>query len=165
MFIIPLIGKISWRNPPFVTIGIILLNCLVFFIVQAGESQKQYQVSRYYFESGLADIEVPHYIEYRQGRFQGPDDSIDTPPFDEDTIARFYLEMERDFAFLKKLNNDEIILPSDPQYAEWKNLKTEYEHKRSQIISLQYGFRPAYKSSLTAFTYMFLHGSVGHLFG
>jgi len=34
--------------------------------------------------------------------------------------------MERDFAFLKKLNNDEIILPSDPQYADWKLLKTEY---------------------------------------
>ena len=75
------------------------------------------------------------------------------------------LEMERDFAFQKKLNNDEIILPSDPQYADWKVLKTEYEHQRSQLISLRYGFRPAYKSFLTAFTYMFLHGSAGHLFG
>ena len=165
MFIIPLIGKISWRNPPFVTIGIILLNCLVFFLVQAGESEKQYEVSRYYFESGLADIEVPRYIAYREGSIQGPDDSLDTPPFDEDTMARFYLEMERDFDFLKKLNNEEIILPSDPQYAEWKYLKAEYEYKRSQIITLQYGFRPAYKSLPTAFSYMFLHGSVGHLFG
>ena len=165
MFIIPLIGKISWRNPPFVTIGIILLNCLVFFLVQAGESEKQTEVSRYYFESGLANIEVPHYIAYRDGNFQGPDDSLDTPPFDEDTMARSYLEMERDFVFLKKLNNDEIILSSDPQYAEWKYLRAEYEHQRSQIIALQYGFRPAYKSFLTAFSYMFLHGSVGHLFG
>ena len=165
MFIIPLIGKISWRNPPFVTIGIIILNCLVFFIVQAGESEKQYEVSRYYFESGLADIEVPRYVAYRDGHFRGPDDSIVTPPFDEDTLARFYLEMQRDFVFLKKLNNDEIILPTDPQYAKWKYLRAEYENQRSQIISLQYGFRPAYKSFLTAFSYMFLHGSAGHLFG
>ena len=68
MFIIPLIGKISWRNPPIVTIGIILLNCLVFFLFQAGESEKQYKVSRYYFESGLANIEVSRYIAYREGQ-------------------------------------------------------------------------------------------------
>ena len=165
MFIIPLIGKISWRNPPIVTIGIILLNCVVFFLFQAGESKKQYEVSRYYFESGLANIEVSRYIVYREAHFQESDDSIDTQQFDEDTLVRFYLEMERDFAFLKKLNNDEIILPSDLQYADWKFLKTEYEHKRSQILTLRYGFRPAYKSFLTAFTYMFLHGSAGHLFG
>ena len=108
---------------------------------------------------------MPRYIAYREDHFQESDDSLDMQQFDEDTMVRFYLEMERDFAFLKKLNNDEIILPSDPQYADWKFLKTEYEHKRSQIIALRYGFRPAYKSFLTAFTYMFLHGSAGHLFG
>src|SRR5210317_333980 len=111
MFIIPLIGKISWRNPPFVTIGIILLHCLVFFLFQAGESDTQYEVSRYYFESGLANIEVPRYIAYHEGHFQESDDSLDTQQFDEDTMVRFFQEMERDYAFLKKLNNDEIILP------------------------------------------------------
>jgi membrane associated rhomboid family serine protease len=165
MFIIPLIGKISWRNPPFVTISIILLDCVVFFLFQAGESEHQSNVSRYYIESGLAAIEVPRYIAYRERHIQQSDDSSDTQQFDEDTLAHYYLKMERDVAFLKKLDNDEIILPSDPQYADWKILRTEYEHLRSQIISLQYGFRPAYKSFLTAFTYMFLHGSAGHLFG
>ncbi len=165
MFIIPLIGKISWRNPPFVTIGIILLNCLVFFLFQAGESEKQSKVSRYYFESGLVTIEVPRYIAYREGHFQEPADSFDPQPFDKDSQVRYYLEMEQDFPFLKKLSNDEIIIPSDSQYVRWKFLRTEYDHKRSQIISLRYGFRPAYKSFLTAFTYMFLHGSAGHLFG
>ncbi len=165
MFIIPLIGKISWRNPPVVTIAIILLNCLVFFLFQTGEPQKQHEVSRYYFECGLANIEVPRYIAYRQGHIQESNDSSGTQPFDEDTMVRFFQEMERDTAFLKKLNHDEIILPSDPQYADWKLLRNEYEHQRSQIIALQYGFRPAYKSFLTAFTYMFLHGSAGHLFG
>ena len=165
MFIIPLIGKISWRNPPFVTIGIIILNCLVFFLFQLGESEKHREISRFYFESGLAEIEVPHYIAYREDHFLESNESLDTQQFDEKTLARFYLEMERDSAFLEKLNNDEIILPSDPQYADWKVLRTEYEQQRSQLIALQYGFRPAYKSFLTAFTYMFLHGGTGHLFG
>ena len=165
MFIIPLIGKISWRNPPLVTIGIILLNCLVFFLFQAGESEFQSKVSRYYFESGLAAIEVPRYIAYCEGHFQESDERSEIQPLDEETLARYYFKIEQDFVFQKKLANDEIILPSDPQYADWKILRAEYEHLRSQIISLQYGFRPAYKSFLTAFTYMFLHGSAAHLLG
>ncbi|MGD8294079.1 MAG: rhomboid family intramembrane serine protease [Desulfobacterales bacterium] len=165
MFIIPLTGKISWRNPPFVTIGLILLNCLVFFFVQADESELQSEVSHFYFDSGLADIELPRYVAYREGNDAGAADILEIQQLDDDTLAGYYFEMERDSGFLKKLNNDEIIVATDPQYAEWKYLKSEYEHKRSQIISRQYGFRPAYKSILTSFTYMFLHGSAGHLFG
>ena len=165
MFIIPLIGKISWRNPPFVTIAIILINCLVFFLFQAGESENQSRVSRYYFESGLAAIEVPRYIAYCEGRSQESDEQSDTQPLDEDTLARYHFKIEQDFAFQNKLDNDEIISSSDPQYVDWKKLRTEYEHLRSRIISLKYGFRPAYKSFLTASTYMFLHGSAAHLFG
>ena len=165
MFIIPLIGKISWRNPPFVTLGLILFNCLVFFVVQADESELRSEVFHYYFESGLADIEVPRYLAYREGNDPGSANILEIQQIDDDKLAGYYFEMERDSDFLKMLNNDEIIVSSDPQYAEWKYLKSEYDHKRSQIISRQYGFRPAYKSFLTAFTYMFLHGSVGHLFG
>jgi membrane associated rhomboid family serine protease len=165
MFIIPLTGKISWRNPPLVTIGIIFLNCLVFFICQTGEAERQYEVSEYYFASGLVTIEVPRYIAYREGRSLDNFDSFQLEELDEERLANFFLEMERDYAFLKKLNNDEIIAPGDPEYAQWKLLRTEYERRRSQIVSLRYGFRPAYKSFLTAFTYMFLHGSAGHLFG
>jgi membrane associated rhomboid family serine protease len=165
MFIIPLTGKLSWRNPPVVTIGLILLNCLVFFIFQTGESQKQYEVSEYYFSSGLVTIEVPHYIAYREGRLLDPSDLSYLTEFDEEAVVRLYLDMERDYTFLKKLKNEEIITASDPGYNKWKVLRAEYETRRAQIISIRYGFRPAYRSLLTAFTYMFLHGSVGHLFG
>ena len=165
MFIIPLTEKISWRNPPIITISIILLNCLVFFLFQSGDTQKHFEVSEYYFTSGLARIEVPRYIAYREGRPQDIHDSMDTANIDEDTLVRYYLEMEQDSSFLEKLGNDEIITPANPKYITWKPLRSEYEYKRSQIVSFKYGFRPAYKSVLTGFTYMFLHGSFGHLFG
>ena len=165
MFIIPLTGKLSWRNPPLITIGLILLNCLVYFIFQTGEPQKQYEVSEYYFSSGLVTIEVPHYIAYREGRPLDPSDLSHLTELDEEAVVRLYLDMERDYTFLKKLNNEQIITASDPGYNRWKALRAEYENRRDQIISIRYGFRPAYRSFLTAFTYMFLHGSVGHLFG
>ncbi|MBT8370208.1 MAG: rhomboid family intramembrane serine protease, partial [Deltaproteobacteria bacterium] len=136
-----------------------------FLIFQTGETKKHYEVSEYYFSSGLVAIEVPRYVAYREGRLLDSSDSFHPQELDEETLVSFYLDMERDYYFLKKLNNDEIITPSNPEYAQWKFLRTEYESKRNQIISLRYGFRPAYGSLLTAFTYMFLHGSAGHLFG
>ena len=165
MLIIPLTEKISWRNPPIITIGIILLNCLVFFLFQSNDNQKHYEITEYYFTSGLARIEVPRYIAYCEGRLQDFSDSSDADPIDEETLIQSYMKMERDSSFLEKLRNDEIITPSSPQYDNWKKLRSEYDYRRSQIVSVKYGFRPAYKTVLTGFTYMFLHGDFGHLFG
>ena len=165
MFIIPLTGKISWRNPPIVTIAIILINCLVWFVFQAGDTDQQYEVSEYYFTSGLANIEISHYIAYRDGRLDEPVELLTDDQLDEQTMVQHYLAMQQDQVFQNKLKNEEIITASDQIYAEWKELKTEYEFKRSQLTSLQYGFIPARKSLLTSFTYMFMHGSTGHLLG
>jgi membrane associated rhomboid family serine protease len=165
MFIIPLTGKISWRNPPIVTIVIILINCLVWFVFQAGDTDKQYEASEFYFTSGLANIEISHYIAHRDGRLQEPVEVMTDDQFDEKTLVQNYLAMQRDELFQQKLKNDEIITPSDQIYAEWTDLKTEYELMRSQLTSLQYGFIPDRKSLLTSFTYMFMHGSTGHLLG
>jgi len=165
MFVIPLTGKISWRNPPIVTIAIILINCLVWFVLQADDTDQQYEVSKFYFTSGLANIEISHFIAYRDGRLDEPVELLTEGQLDEQTMVQNYMAMQQDQVFQNKLNNDEIITASDQIYAEWKELKTEYESKRSQLTTLQYGFIPARKSLLTSFTYMFMHGSTGHLLG
>jgi membrane associated rhomboid family serine protease len=165
MFIIPLTGKLSWRNPPFVTIAVILINCLVWFGFLAGDTDKQNKVSEFYFTSGLAEIEISRYIAYREDRIAEFSDASTQEPIDQETLVQFYLEMQRDERYLKKLENDEIITPSDPMYAEWKELRTDYESQRTQLASLNYGFIPAKKSFLTSLTYMFMHASMGHLVG
>jgi membrane associated rhomboid family serine protease len=165
MFILPLTGKISWRNPPIATIAIILLNCLVWFGFQAPETQKQSEISEFYFSSGLAELEVSSYIAYREGRLPETTASLPADPLDEEILVKYYLEMQQDHPFLKKLKNDEIITASDPVYAEWKNLRAEYENRQSQLTFLSYGFIPAQPSFLTSLTYMFMHGSTGHLLG
>jgi membrane associated rhomboid family serine protease len=166
MFIIPLTGKLSWRNPPIVTIAVILINCLVWFFFQGGDTKQQYRVSELYFTSGLAEIEISRYIAYREGRLEeiSAGGEVDEQP-DQETLVRYYLEMQRDDRFLKKLENDEIVTPSDPLYAEWKELRSAYISERSKLTSFKYGFIPAKKSLLTSLTYMFMHGSTGHLAG
>ena len=165
MLIVPLTGKTSWRNPPVITIGIILINICVYFIWQGNEADLHYQNADYYFESGLASIEMPHYLAYRKGRAVQNTDYESFQQFNDELLLRYYNDLQNDSQFIERLNNDRVILPSDPLFAEWKVLRDQYDDMCRQIVSLRYGFRPAYKSFKTSLTYMFLHGSFGHLLG
>ncbi|NNK85915.1 MAG: rhomboid family intramembrane serine protease [Desulfobacterales bacterium] len=165
MLIIPLTGKISWRNPPAVTICIILINCLVFLFIQSGEKEIFFKAKEYYFESELAQIEIGRYMEYTKQKPKDIPSLKGSNKLDEETLVLYHLEMDKDYAFLESLRNDEIITYQDPVYAKWKKLRNIYEEKLSKVVFINYGFRPAYKSLATFFTYMFLHGSFGHLLG
>ena len=78
---------------------------------------------------------------------------------------RYYQKMHADQAFVKKLQNDGIITPEEDIYPTWKSLRIKYEDMLSILFSFRYGFKPAQKNILTAFTYMFLHGSFMHILG
>ncbi|MCP4372594.1 MAG: rhomboid family intramembrane serine protease, partial [Deltaproteobacteria bacterium] len=165
MLIIPLTGKISWRNPPVITICIILINCMVFFFFQSGEKEIFYKAKEFYFESKLAEIEIQRYIEYAKQKPKDMPNLKEHKELDEEALVRYQIQMDKDYGFLKKLRNDEIITIEDPVYAKWKRLRNIYEDKLSKVVFIKYGFRPAYKSLTASFTYMFLHGSFGHLLG
>jgi membrane associated rhomboid family serine protease len=165
MLIIPLTGKISWRNPPFVTIAVILINCLVWFVLQSGDMEKHYANSEFYFNSGLAEIEISHYVAYCEGRLDAPVEYLTEDQLNDETLVQYFLEMRQDKAFQQKLRNEEIITPADIMYADWTRLKAEYEDRQSQLTSQSYGFVPDRPSLLTSFTYMFMHASTGHLVG
>ena len=165
MLLIPLTDKISWRNPPLVTIVLILTNCLVFFIFQFGDNKMYFKAQEFYFTSGLAEIEIKRYVEYRNTSGK------ESPLYDakgklnKKQALRSYQEMIEDTDYLDKLQNDEIITPLDPEYTKWKELRDEYEDIRAEITLLNYGFIPAEHKPITFLTHMFLHGGFGHLFG
>jgi len=168
MIIIPLTGKISRRNPPLITAGIILTACFVFFLLQAGEKNRYGEAFAFYAESGLAEIEITRYASYLRG--ETGEDGSSSPPGHEKKLGDrdfiiLYQKMQSDRVFMKKLENDEIIPPQDPIYDTWKGLRIHYEDLLSRIFSMRYGFKPAAKNLFTSFTYMFLHGSFMHLFG
>jgi membrane associated rhomboid family serine protease len=167
MLIIPLSAKLSKRNPPFITIGIILINCFVFFILQAGDDERYHEAAQFYFDSGLARIEVSRYKTYlltAEKREISPDVQSEKD-LDKDTIKRFYVKMQRDEAFLKQLRSGNIITPEQEIYSTWRNLRTQYEALLSKIFSVRYGFKPAYANFTTALTYMFIHGNFMHILG
>jgi membrane associated rhomboid family serine protease len=165
MLIVPVTGKISWRNPPVVTIGFIIVNCLVFFLFQFNEGKLSFEAEEYYFKSGLAAIELSHYVDYRNISEDQGITFDDSEKMKMKKMARLRNKMVSDSQFLAKLRNDEIITPHDPEYPKWKKLRRNYEQKQLRIVSMKYGFRPAHPRIYTFFTHMFLHGGFGHLFG
>ena len=167
MLIIPLTGRISKRNPPIITIAIILINCFVFFVLQAGDTEQYNHSIEFYFDSGLAKIEVPRYLDYLETMGTGekvPDFQM-TKDFNRDSVEPLYIKMQRDDVFITKLQNHEVISPEEPIFNEWKRLRTKYEDLLSRVVSIRCGFRPAYKDFVTSVTYMFLHGSFMHILG
>lgn len=167
MLIIPLTGKISKRNPPIATIGIILINCFVFFILQAGDEERYFQAMEFYVESDLGKMEVSRYLAYI-GATDSEESILTTKKqkgLNEAAIIRLYGKMQSNKVFMKKLLNDEIITPQGQIYTTWKSLRRKHEGMLSRVVIQGYGFKPAEKSFVTTFTHMFLHGSFMHLLG
>lgn len=163
MLIIPITGKLSWKNPPYVTLAFILVNVLVYLVWQSDDSRIAYQAHTFYFESGLAKIELSYYTAHRFGdpELANPDQM----EVDQKGMIRLYQEMEADDEFKKRLLANQVITEKDPHFLEWKEKRDRYQELLSGMVSFRYGFRPADGTLLTAFSYMFLHGSFGHLLG
>jgi membrane associated rhomboid family serine protease len=167
MLIVPLSGKITWRNPPWVTIGLILINCFVFLVFQTNEDTRYKEAMSFYFESDLAQMEISRYLAYLENRTGDKRITAlrNQQKLDQETLYQFYRRMQRDRDFVHRLYRGEIIPPYDDLHETWKQLRKEYEERLSKVTSQHYGFIPARMSAVNAFTHMFLHGGFMHLLG
>jgi membrane associated rhomboid family serine protease len=165
MLIIPLTGKIGLRNPPVITILLVFMNCIVFLLFQLNENKQYIEAEKYYFESGLADIELSKYMKYKYTADQQESMAKLNEEIRQKKNRKIYMEMRQDDAFMEKLEHGEIITPNDPDYPKWKHLRKEYTNRQYKVITIKFGFKPADPSIITLFTHMFLHGGIGHLVG
>ena len=165
MIIVPVTGKISRNNLPLITIGLILINCLVYFIFQLNDQRRSYEALTFYFTSGLSEIEMPRYIQYRDKASAENSEPQVLEQLTDEELWNLYLAMNSDTEFIEKLRSDQIVTPHDAEYATWSQYRNQYEYMESKITSANYGLIPSQAKPLTFFTYMFLHGSFQHLLG
>jgi membrane associated rhomboid family serine protease len=161
--IVPITGRLSWRNPPLVTIALIVINTLVFFGLQANDQAYIREAWQHYIESGLVRIELTYYL-----RHQGEDPSaieIAEEAEDDETLNVYLDRMLRDADFQQRLEAGEIARPGDPDYPEWKRLREAYTAKLNRRSAWVWGFKPSAGPPLTLLTSIFLHGGIGHLLG
>ncbi len=165
MLIVPISGKIGWKNPPVATLTLILVNCLVFFLLQLNDDQAWMDAEQFYSDSGLAAIEVPQYLKYKTIQGDHHEYMENSDNLSSDQLQEIHFELERDASFLVRLRAEQIIGPKHSQYDEWRQLRRTYEEMRNKSMAFAHGLRPAFPKLSAFFSCMFLHAGFDHLFG
>lgn len=166
-YAIPLQDRPRWRNPPWMTALLILVNMLVFWGPQAAEEKAQQRAAQFYASSVLPSIEIPLFVAWleetgspkaRQARALQKQGAV------EPLLA--FMEMQQ--AFQQRLRSGQAVPASDPRHGPWQSARSRYEslqpapftQRWSQSFEPDAPLRPA-----TWLTAAFLHGSTGHLLG
>ncbi len=164
MLVVPTLENLQRRNFPYITTALIIINCLVYFVIQAGDDKRFQDALDLYIDSGLLAIESRVYTDFQQQ--QGEDVTIpEILPDDRERLYGFSWDITSDTAFQNLLKNGALIRTANEQYQEWRVLRDQYESMLARVVFLTHGFKTAWPTWLTAFTSMFLHGDFWHLAG
>lgn len=172
-FAIPLANKPTWHAPPWMTVLIIVINMLVYWGWQAPEERAVARSAEHYALSGLAELEVPHYIRHLERQVQQAPEGKPHLEMVESLWkgrkdAWVYQDMWLEQRFREALLAGQVIRENDPQHAEWQRLRSQLAPHEPQPFTTrwaQYFDRGFTDSPETLLTATFLHGSVGHLLG
>lgn len=162
MFLIPVGNRVDWKRPPVVTLLLILINCFVFFVLQAGDERSDEEATRYYFSSELPKWEFDRYSAYLESK----GDPAEIQEFGDmlrggnnDTL----MVMERDAKFMRELHAGHVITPRAPEYSRWAAQRGKYESMRS--FTTRYVFQVDDPGFVNSTVSAFMHGGFDHLFG
>ena len=148
------------------TLGLALANALVFLVFAPGDRAALTAAAGYYVDSGLAEVEIPRYLQYLT---QSTDpDAIDRLARLERATARSVgrfpdpaavVEVLRgDRSFDRDLRADKIITPSDTGYAEWKAKRLQFDQMARHALGEQMALSSqTWHEPWRLVTYLFLH--------
>lgn len=166
-YAIPLENKPSWRNPPWMTVLLILVNMIVFWGPQRGEEKADERAAHYYAHSVLPELELPPFVAWLE-ETRSPRAKSAQRLLARKQTALLLDGMQQEKAFLQKLRADGVITPADPRYAEWKRDRQQYESMQPAPFTERWAqdyTKDAEFKPWTWVTAAFLHGSTGHLLG
>lgn len=165
LLLLPFEKRLDWRNPPWATIALIVVNCAVFFFLQGADDRRWDEAAHYYFSTDLPGIELPAYVDYLEQQGEARRAARVRKASQDTSVEREYvlMDMQANQDFLRLLHRDQVVQATAPHYTQWKEQRREFEGRLAAIVTDTYAFhrdRP-----VTYLTSMFLHGSPMHLFG
>jgi hypothetical protein len=125
-YAIPLEDRPTWRNPPWMTLLIILVNVLVFFGPQRSEERAQHLAAQFYAASALPGIELPRFVDWLQ-RTDSPTAKQAKALHKRGLVEPLLQRMEREPEFLALLRSGQIVPESDPLHGRWQTDRSRYE--------------------------------------
>ena len=160
MLLVPIPEGANWRRPPPVTLFLIVVNALIFFGYQSGDSAREAELKRQYFASPLPGIELPIY------RLRLATEKPEIAQKLEKAPAEWvFYRMESDGEFMQELRGGQLVKPADPQYAAWREQRARIDEIEGRLSFKRFGFTPADPKPFNWVANLFLHGSVEHLVG
>lgn len=141
-FIIPVGSEEGVRRLPYVTIGLIAVNSIIWIITslvlngQIGELEQLHE--------RMLEIET-HYA-YR---------FLETDP---NLLQQMDYEKVRE-----RILGGEIIPVGSEDYRQWNNLYQHYEEKSRHLVFESFGFKPSNFNFFKLFSSIFIHGNFFHL--
>lgn len=158
MLIIPNQTRFSARSLPVMTLALILVSAICYFVFQAGDRQAYQRAAEFYFSSHLPQIELPRYATYLERR--GDRNALrlmrelrSAPQAGWETLG----VMQHDAEFMRDLRDGAVVGTSDPQFAGWREQRARFDALVGQVLVERYGLEAGQRSALRLFTYQFLH--------
>ena len=167
MLIIPYQTRFTAKSLPVVTLVLIALNALVYFVFQAGDRAAYQKAAEFYFSSQLPAIELSRYANVLEKR--GDRQSMRTlrvlrsQPRNEEAWA-VVSAMQHDRAFMRELRAGEVVASTDPLYPVWREQRQRFEGLLNQVFTERFALQPG-GSWFGLITHQFLHSDAMHWFG
>ena len=159
MVIVPAEHPLDWKKPPVITLLLIVINILIYFGYQGGDSTRREEAVRVYLAQDLLGHERPLFsasLERRDRLEADQQRALEALPRQQ--LAWLVLS---DLEFGHELR----ALPAFQRDAAWQAARARAETARDQTSSLRFGFIPERFTVQGLFGSMFLHGSFWHLAG
>ena len=155
---LPLERKPDWRNPPLITLILVLANVLIFYLWQFNDQDRETEAYAYYEQAGLDIIELKKYALYKKQQLQN---GSEKPAYQ--FSGELFSEMIMDGPFQRLLDQGEIIKPGDPEYLDWRSKRDMFKLMLEKSVTTKYALNPSQPSLLTYFSSMFIHADNAHL--
>jgi len=167
VLIIPYQTRFTAKSLPVVTLALIIINALVYFVFQAGDRQATQKAAEYYLSSQLPAIELPRYAAALEQRGDRQSlrvlRALRAQPRNEEAWL-LASTMQRDREFMSALRAGAIVPSSDPMYATWREQRGRFDDLLKQVFTQRFSLQPD-GSWFGLLTHQFLHGDAMHWFG
>lgn len=161
---LPLDRRLDWRRPPLATLSLALVCVLVFVVFQAHDAERRRAAHDYYYDSGLAEIELPRYRDWLASH--GGSEFVERwGDRLADRNTPWLWRLETDPQFRRVLGAGGIVAAGADTYPRWRLYRHRFESLQRENVAYAWGFRPGASSWVTAVTHQFLHGGWFHLVG
>jgi membrane associated rhomboid family serine protease len=157
---LPLERRPDWRNPPLITLILVIANVLIFYMWQFNDKQYEQDAYSWYEDQGLDMIELKKYSEYLAQQ-----DDTGGDRFTQDKPVDRYQRMLADGRFQRMLDNSQIIKPDEPDYHDWRTKRDDFKKLLNRSVTERYSINPSQPRLLTYFSSLFLHDDSAHLIG